>query len=262
MHQVESTTVSASSRRLDGKVAIITGAGSGIGAGSALRFVAEGARVLVADIDRSHAERTCAEAGPGAVAWHVDVSDERAVAAMVEAAVDEFGALDVLFSNAGVAESIKPLAEISASEWERIIDVNLKGFFLCAQAAAPVMRRRGSGSIIVTGSMAARRPRPGMAAYVASKSGVVGLARGLAVELAVDQIRVNVINPGPAETPMLKEFAFADDEAEALRAMRAGLPLGNAIQPDDIAAAAVYLASDEASNVTGLVMNVDGGRDL
>jgi 3-oxoacyl-[acyl-carrier protein] reductase len=262
MHQPESTTAPPTSRRLDGKVAIITGAGSGIGAGSARRFVAEGARVLVADIDRAHAERTCEALGPDAVPWEVDVSDADTVAAMIQAALEEFGGLDILFSNAGIAESVKPLAEITVAEWDRIIDVNLKGFFLCAQAAAPVMRERGGGSIIVTGSMAARRPRPGMAAYVASKSGVVGLARGLAVELATDQTRVNIINPGPAQTPMLMEFAFADDEAEALRAMRAGMPLGNAIQPDDVAAAAVYLASDEARNVTGLVMNVDGGRDL
>lgn len=262
MHQVEAAAAPATGRRLDGKMAIITGAGSGIGAGTARRFVAEGARVLVADIDRAHAERTCEELGAGAVPWRVDVSDEVAVVAMVRAAVSEFGALDVLFSNAGIAESVKPLAEITAAEWDRIIDVNLKGFFLCAQAVAPVLRERGGGSIIVTGSMAARRPRPGMAAYVASKSGAVGLARGLAAELAPDHTRVNIINPGPAQTPMLKEFAFADDEAETLRALRAGMPLGNAIQPDDIAAAAVYLASDEARNVTGLVMNVDGGRDL
>ncbi|HLI61150.1 MAG TPA: glucose 1-dehydrogenase [Solirubrobacteraceae bacterium] len=248
--------------RLDGKAAIITGAGSGIGAGSARRFVAEGARVLVADINRAHAERTCAELGERAVPWQVDVSDEAAVDAMVQAALDELGGLDVLFSNAGIAESIKPLSKISAAEWDRVIDVNLKGFFLCARAAAPVLRERGGGSIIVTGSIAARRPRSGMAAYVASKSGVIGLTRGLAIELAPDHTRVNVINPGPAQTPMLGEFGFADDEAETLRALRAGLPLGNAIQPDDIAAAAVYLASDESRNVTGLVMNVDGGRDL
>jgi 3-oxoacyl-[acyl-carrier protein] reductase len=181
---------------------------------------------------------------------------------MVQAALDAFGQIDVLFSNAGIPESVKPLAEVSEAEWNAIIDVNLKGFFLCAQAAAPAMRLTGGGSMIVTASIAARRPRAGMAAYVASKSGVIGLARALAVELAPDQIRVNVINPGPAQTPMLKEFAFAADEAETLQAMRAGMPLGNAIQPDDVAAAAVYLASDEASNVTGLVMNVDGGRDL
>lgn len=262
MQQVESVAAPVTGRRLEGKVAIITGAGSGIGAGTAQWFVAQGARVLVADIDLTHAQRTCEDLGSGAVPWQVDVADRAAVGAMVHAALEEFGALDVLFSNAGIAESVKPLSEISSGEWDRIIDVNLKGFFLCAQAAAPVMRERGGGSIIVTGSMAARRPRPGMAAYVASKSGVVGLARGLAAELALDRIRVNIINPGPAQTPMLKEFAFAENEDEALRAMRAGMPLGNAIQPDDIAAAAVYLASDEARNVTGLVMNVDGGRDL
>jgi 3-oxoacyl-[acyl-carrier protein] reductase len=249
-------------QRLVGKVAIITGAASGIGRGTAQRFVVEGASVLVADISGERAAQTCQELGRRTAPYTVDVSDPQAVAAMVSAAVDRFGSLDVLFSNAGVAESVKPLAQIDSAEWDQVIDVNLKGFFLCAQAAAPVMRAAGGGSIIATGSIAARRPRPGLAAYVASKSGLVGLARALALELAADRIRVNVINPGPAQTPMLQEFAFGDSEQEALTALRATLPLGKAIQPDDIAAAAVYLAADESSNVTGLVMNVDGGRDL
>ena len=249
-------------QRLLGKVAVITGAGSGIGRGTARRFVAEGARVLVADIDAERAERTCEGLGAQAAPCTVDVADPEAVTNMIAAAMKRFGALDVLFSNAGVAESVKPLAEIGSSEWDQVIDVNLKGLFLCAQAAAPVMRAAGGGSIIATGSIAARRPRPGLAAYVASKSGVVGLTRALALELAADHIRVNVINPGPAQTPMLQEFAFRDSEEEALSALRATLPLGQAIQPDDIAAAAVYLAGDESANVTGLVMNVDGGRDL
>lgn len=249
-------------RRLAGKVAVITGAASGIGRGAAKRFVAEGASVLVADISGERAQQTCDQLGSHAAPCTVDVSDAASVTAMVDAAVQRFGALDVMFSNAGVAESVKPLAQIDGTEWDRVIDVNLKGFFLCAQAAAPVMRAAGGGSIIVTGSIAARRPRPGLAAYVASKSGVVGLARALALELARDRIRVNVINPGPAQTPMLREFAFSDTEEGALNALAEALPLGHAIQPDDIAAAAVYLAGDESANVTGLVMNVDGGRDL
>ncbi|MDA8068088.1 MAG: SDR family oxidoreductase [Actinomycetota bacterium] len=248
--------------RLAGKTAIITGAGSGLGRATAERYVAEGARVLVADIDGSRAAAVCERLGDAAVPTQVDVSDETAVAAMVQAALDAFGAVNVLFSNAGVAESVKPLAEISSLEWDRIIDINLKAFFLCAQAVAPQMRAADGGAMIVTASIAARRPRPGMAAYVASKAGVIGLARALAVELAGDGIRVNVLNPGPAQTPMLKEFSFAASEAEALRMLGEALPLGRAIQPADIAAAAVYLASDEACNVTGLVMNIDGGRDL
>lgn len=248
--------------RLAGKKAIITGASSGLGRAAAERYVAEGASVLVADIDGSEAAAVCARLGEATVPAQVDVSDPAAVLTMVQTAVEAFGTVDVLFSNAGIAESVKPLEQISGSEWDRIIDVNLKAFFLCAQAVAPVMRGAGGGSMIVTASIAARRPRSGMAAYVASKAGVIGLARALAVELAADAIRVNVINPGPAQTPMLQEFALAATEAEALRKLGEALPLGHAIQPDDIAAAAVYLASDEAHNVTGLIMNVDGGRDL
>lgn len=262
MSQVQERMTTREQGRLSGKAAVITGAGSGIGRATAERFVREGARVLVADISGERARDTCRSLGSAAVPLQVDVSDAGAVRAMVEQAVEVFGAIDVLYSNAGIAEAVKPLAEITLDEWDRIIDVNLKAFFVCAQAVAPRMRSAGGGSMIVTASIAGRRPRPGMAAYVASKSGVIGLARALAIELAQDQIRVNVINPGPAHTPMLKEFDFAEEEADALRLLGDALPLGKPIEPEDIAAAAVYLASDESANVTGLVMNVDGGRDL
>lgn len=262
MPQIETFGTRATGGRLAGKAAVITGAGSGIGRATAARYVHEGARVLVADISGGHARDTCDELGGEAVPLAVDVSDAADVTRMIDAAVEAFGTVDVLYSNAGIAESVKPLAEITEAEWDRIIDVNLKAFFLCARSVAPVMKAAGGGAMIVTASIAARRPRPGMAAYVASKSGVIGLARALAIELAGDRIRVNVINPGPAATPMLKEFDFAPEEGEALRLLGEALPLGQPIQPHDIAAAAVYLASDEAANVTGMVMNVDGGRDL
>lgn len=262
MAQFEAVTAPFTRGRLADKTAVITGAGSGIGRATAERYVREGAQVLVADISSDLAQATCDRTGAGAVPITADVAAPSAVRRMIDTAVERFGRIDVLYSNAGIAESVKPLAEISIREWDRIIDVNLKAFFLCSQAVAPVMRAAGGGSIIVTASIAARRPRPGMAAYVASKSGVIGLAKALAIELAVDRIRVNVINPGPAHTPMLKEFEFAADEAEAIRMLGDALPLGEAIEPEDIAAAAVYLGSDEAAKVTGLVMNVDGGRDL
>jgi 3-oxoacyl-[acyl-carrier protein] reductase len=257
------TTTAAVRGRLAGKAAIITGAASGIGLATARRFVAEGARVVVADRSGADASAAAGALGSAAVPVTADVTDRDAVAAMVAAGVDAFGTIDILYNNAGIAESVKPLADISTAEWEQVLGVNLTAFFLCAQAVAPVMRAGGGGSIIVTSSIASRRPRPGMAAYVASKAGATGLARALAIELAADHIRVNVINPGPAKTPMLKQFGLVDgDDAEMARALGDALPLGAAIEPEDIAAAAVYLASDEAAKVTGLVMNVDAGRDL
>jgi len=148
--------------------------------------------------------------------------------------------------------------EISREEWDRTLAVNLTAFFLAAQAVVPPMRARGGGSIIVTASIIARRPRPGLAAYIAAKTGVTGLARALALELAPDRIRVNVINPGPARTPMLARFGLgAGDDA-----IGEGLPLGRLVEPEDVAAAAEYLASDAAAAVTGTVLNVDAGRDL
>lgn len=236
--------------RLEGKVALVTGAGAGIGRATARRFVAEGAQVIAVDLDGARARETC-DGLDGALPLAADVTDADDVARMVDAAVARFGVLDVFHNNAGLAERVKPLTEITREEWERVIAVNLTAFFIGAQAVAPVLRP--CGSILVTASIIARRPRIGLAAYVAAKAGVTGLARALALELA--PIRVNVINPGPANTEMLGEFGFDASVGDAL-------PLGRLIEPDDVAAAAVYLASDEASAVTGTVFNVDGGRDL
>jgi 3-oxoacyl-[acyl-carrier protein] reductase len=236
--------------RLAGKVALVTGAGAGIGRATARRFAAEGAQVIAADLDAERARETCAGLD-GASPVAADVTDPGDVAGMVRAAVDRYGGLDVFHNNAGLAAQVKPLAEITREEWDRMIAVNLTAFFLGAQAVAPVLRP--GGSILVTASIIARRPRAGLAAYVAAKAGVTGLARALALELA--PVRVNVINPGPANTEMLSEFGFDASVGDVL-------PLGRLIEPDDVAAAAVYLASDEASAVTGTVFNVDGGRDL
>jgi 3-oxoacyl-[acyl-carrier protein] reductase len=239
--------------RLEGTIALVTGAGSGIGRATVRRFAAEGARVVAADLDAERAAETCA--GLDAVPVGADVCDAADVARMVNTAVERYGGLDVFHNNAGIPATVKPLAEISRAEWDEAIDVNLTAFFVAAQAVVPLMRERGGGAILVTASIIARRPRAGLAAYIAAKSGVTGLARALALELAPDRIRVNVINPGPSRTPMLDAFGLAPGVGEAL-------PLGRLVEPDEIAAAAAYLASDEAAAVTGAVFNVDGGRDL
>jgi 3-oxoacyl-[acyl-carrier protein] reductase len=233
------------SGRLEGKIAVVTGAGSGIGRATVRRFAAEGARVLAADLDLDRARETCD--GFDASAVQADVTDR----AQIEALVAGLDRIDVYFNNAGIPESVKPLAEIGREEWDAVIDVNLTALFIAAQVAAPKLR---GGVLLVTGSIIANRPRPGLAAYVASKAGVVGLAKALAIELAPD-VRVNVINPGPANTPMLGGFGFDTDPAQAL-------PLKRLIEPEDIAGAATYLASDDASAITGAVFNVDAGRDL
>jgi 3-oxoacyl-[acyl-carrier protein] reductase len=241
---------------LAGKVALVTGAGSGIGRATVRRFAAAGARVVAADVDEARVAETCE--GLDAIPVVADVCDADAVARMVRAAVDRYGGLDVFHNNAGIAEAAKPLAEISRAEWDRVIEVNMTAFFLAAQAVVPLLRERGGGSILVTASIIARRPRTGLAAYIAAKTGVTGLARALALELAPDRIRVNVINPGPSRTPMLGEFGLgAGDDA-----IGEALPLGRLVEPEDVAAAAAYLASDDAAAVTGTVFNVDGGRDL
>src|SRR3954463_6055001 len=231
---------------LQGKLAGVTGAGSGIGRATVRRFAANGARVIAADRDFQTAHETCAGL-VHATPVRADVTRREDVEAMLERVEH----LDVYFNNAGIPESVKPLAQITRQEWDAVIDVNLTALFLAAQVAAPKLR---GGVLLVTASIIANRPRAGLAAYVASKAGVVGLAKALAVELAPD-VRVNVINPGPANTPMLEGFGFDRDPAQAL-------PLKRLIEPEDIAGAAAYLASDDARAITGAVFNVDGGRDL
>jgi 3-oxoacyl-[acyl-carrier protein] reductase len=231
---------------LEGKLAIVTGAGSGIGRATARRFAAEGATVIAADLDLERALETC-DGLSNATAAQADVTRREDI----EALVAGHDRIDVYFNNAGVPARIKPLAELTRDEWDRTLDVNLTALFVAAQVVAPKLK---GGLLLVTASIIANRPRPGLSAYVASKAGVVGLAKALATELAPD-VRVNVINPGPANTPMLEGFGFATDPADAL-------PLKRLIEPEDIAGAATYLASDDARAITGAVFNVDGGRDL
>ena len=223
---------------------VVTGAGSGIGRAAVHRFAATGARVLAADLDFQKAHETCAGL-PHATPHKADVTQREDV----ERLLAKHDQIDVYFNNAGIPETVKPLAEITREEWDTVLDVNLTSLFIAAQVAAPKLK---GGVLIQTGSIIANRPRAGLAAYVAAKSGVIGLARALAAELAPD-VRVNVINPGPANTPMLGGFGFDADVAEAL-------PLKRLIEPADIADAAVYLAT--ATAVTGAVFNIDAGRDL
>lgn len=223
---------------------VVTGAGSGIGRSAVHRFAAEGARVIAADLDFQKAHETCAGL-PYATPHKADVTKR----ADIEALLAKHDRIDVYFNNAGIPETVKPLAEISREEWDAVLDVNLTSLFIAAQVAAPKLK---GGVLIQTGSIIANRPRAGLAAYVAAKSGVIGLARALAAELAPD-VRVNVINPGPANTPMLGGFGFDGDVAQAL-------PLKRLVEPEDIAGAAVYLAT--ATAVTGAVFNIDAGRDL
>jgi 3-oxoacyl-[acyl-carrier protein] reductase len=256
------TQKSSAAARLTGKVALVTGAASGMGLATAERLTREGARVALVDINAEAVRAAAARVGVGAIGLAADVCDADAVARAVERTVAELGPIDVFHNNAGVAEAVTPVADIGRGEWDRILAVNLTAFFLGVQAVVPGMRAAGGGSIILTGTIATRRPRAGLAAYVASKCGAVGLARQLAVELAPDRIRVNVINPGPALTPMLDEFRFGEDHDAVVDALSDALPLGRAIESEDIAAAAAYLASDDARSVTGVVLNVDSGRDL
>lgn len=223
---------------------VITGAGSGIGRAAVHRFARNGARVLAADVDFQKAHETCAGL-PYATPHRADVTRREDIEALL-ARHDE---LDVYFNNAGIPETVKPLADISRAEWDAVLEVNLTSLLIAAQVAAPKLK---GGVLLQTGSIIANRPRAGLAAYVAAKAGVIGLARALAAELAPD-VRVNVINPGPANTPMLGGFGFDTDVAQAL-------PLKRLVEPEDVADAAVYLAT--ATAVTGAVFNIDAGRDL
>jgi 3-oxoacyl-[acyl-carrier protein] reductase len=254
--------------RLEGTVAVITGAGSGIGRASAIAFAQEGACVVAADLNAEGARETARQIqsnGGFADSFGVDVTATSQVDRMVKHAVDRFGRLDVLFNNAGLPQSFGQFEDSTDDLFDRIMNVNVKGVFLGCRAAIPLMKAQGGGVILNTASTAGIRPRPGLAVYNASKAAVISLTKTLALELAPHRIRVVSICPVATDTPMLPGFIGAVDEAEELEARKrfvATIPWGRLNLPEDIARAAVFLASPDAEMVTGTAFEVDGGRDI
>jgi 3-oxoacyl-[acyl-carrier protein] reductase len=254
--------------KLPGLIAVITGAGSGIGRASALEFAREGACVVVADLNGGLATETAEQiraAGGQAEALQTDVSNYDQVEHMVQTAVDRFGRVDVLFNNAGLPQSFTPFEDSSDALFDRIFDVNVKGVFYGCRAVVPRMKAQGGGVILITASTAGIRPRPGLAVYNASKAAVINLTKTLAVELAPHRIRVVSICPVATDTPMLSSFIGVEqgaDEAEGRRRFIGTIPWGRLNRAEDIARAAVFLASADAEMVTGTAFEVDGGRDV
>jgi len=245
--------------RLEEKVALVTGAASGFGKGIAETFAREGARVAVVDINEDAAKEVTAAIGKNAVAVRCDVAKRAEVDAAVKATISAFGTIDILVNNAGVTHVRRPLLEIDEAEFDRVYSVNVKSIFHFAHAVVPLFRGNGRGVIINIGSTAGLRPRPGLTWYNGSKGAVNVLSKSMAAELAPDRIRVCALAPVIGETALLSSF-MGGDTPELRAQFMASVPLGRFSTPQDVANAALFLASDEAEFLTGVVLEVDGGR--
>ncbi len=245
--------------RLKDKTAIVTGAGSGFGKGIAMRFAKEGARVGVVDINAEAAREVASQIGNSAFAMEADVSIDRDVSRMVQEALDRWGQLDILVNNAGTTHRNQPMTEVTEEEYERIFAVNVKSVYLGAKHIVPVMKKQGFGVILNVASTAGVRPRPGLVWYNTSKGAMMTATKAMAIELAGEKIRVNAINPVAGETGMLHLF-MGEDTPEKRAQFISSIPLGRLSLPEDMANAALFLCSDEAEMITGLCMEVDGGR--
>jgi NAD(P)-dependent dehydrogenase (short-subunit alcohol dehydrogenase family) len=246
-----------------GKVAFVTGAGTGIGRATALAFAREGAGVVVADVSEQgnrETARMIEAAGGRALAVACDVRRAEDVKAALDKAVETFGRLDVAFNNAGVEQPIMPAADLTEEEWDRIVDIDLRGVFLCMKHEIPLMLEQGGGAIVNTSSGAGVKGFAGQAAYCAAKYGIVGLTKAAALDYALQNIRVNAVCPGIIETPMMDRFSGGTPEGR--ERVISQEPVGRMGKPEEIAAAALWLCSDAASFTTGHAMVVDGGQTV
>ena len=243
--------------RLKDKTALVTGAGSGFGAGIARAFAREGARVMVADVNAEAARAVADEIG--GIAHMADVANGESVAAMAKAVGDSFGDLDILVNNAGVTHLPAFMEDVSEEDFDRVLAVNVKAIYLAARTFVPAMKKRGSGAILNIASTAGVSPRPRLNWYNASKGWLITATKAMAVELAPFGVRVNALNPVAGETPLLKSF-MGEDTPEIRAKFLSTIPLGRFSTPEDLGNAALFLCSDEASMITGVAMEVDGGR--
>lgn len=245
--------------RLKGKRAVVTGGASGFGEGIVRAFVTEGAQVVIADLNSDGASQLARELGDNVHVQAVDVSDGDSVAAMVAASSDALGGIDILVNNAGIGYLPQALELLPEREFDRIFAVNARSVYLTARHVVPIMKQQGAGAILNVASTGGVSPRPNLAWYNASKGWMITATKAMAVELAPSQIRVNAINPVAGETPLLATF-MGEDTPEIREKFLASIPLGRFSTPADMGAAAVYLCSDEAAMVTGIAMEIDGGR--
>lgn len=248
--------------QLEGKVALVTGAGSGFGEGIAKLYAREGAKVVVADINEDAARRVAGEIGQAALAVTGDVSKRDDVQNMVDSGVQAFGSLDIVVNNAAITHKNQPMLDVDEAMFDRMFEVNVKSIYYMAHAVVPIMRKQGKGVILNIGSTAGIRPRPGLSWYNASKGAVNVLSKSMAVELGPENIRVNAICPVMGITGMFELFMGMPDTPENRAKFQSTIPLGRFCMPDDVAAAALFLASDAAEFITGVEFPVDGGRTV